>query len=124
MLVENQVPQSQDNNEVVLAAPILHTALRKVWIHTITEQERGREPGDTDDNESDKDDDRSKKKSGKDLSDPSANGRLKCPFFQRQPEKYTKAARRNRGFADMAKLKDHIKRVHTQPCAVPVAGWR
>src|SRR4051812_39180488 len=31
--------------------------------------------------------------------------RLKCPFYQRQPEKYARAACRGEGFADMAKLK-------------------
>jgi hypothetical protein len=35
--------------------------------------------------------------------------------YQRHPDKYTKAACRGSGFVDMAKLKDHIKRVHTQP---------
>jgi hypothetical protein len=75
----------------------------------------GRNSGDTDGDESEKDHDRPKKKPGKDPHDRPTHGRLKCPFFQRQPERYTKAACRGRGFADMAKLKDHIKRVHTQP---------
>ncbi|KAH7069847.1 hypothetical protein BKA63DRAFT_569450 [Paraphoma chrysanthemicola] len=79
-----------------------------------TRENRG-DSGDTDGDESDKDDERPKKKSGKDPAERPIHGRLKCPFFQRQPERYTKAACRGRGFADMAKLKDHIKRVHTQP---------
>lgn len=76
----------------------------------------GRNPGD--DGESDED------KNEKDKP-PNSNGkpplsafpvrRLKCPFNQRQPEKYVRAACRGGGFADMAKLKDHIKRVHSQP---------
>ncbi|KAH7074143.1 hypothetical protein FB567DRAFT_583720 [Paraphoma chrysanthemicola] len=73
------------------------------------------DPGDTDGDDSDKDKDRPKKKLGKDPPERPIHGRLKCPFFQRQPERYSKAACRGRGFADMAKLKDHIKRVHTQP---------
>jgi hypothetical protein len=75
----------------------------------------GRDPGDADGDESDEDEDRPKKKTEKFSPDRSSHRRLKCPFFQRQPEKYTKAACRGRGFADMAKLKDHIKRVHVQP---------
>lgn len=41
--------------------------------------------------------------------------RLRCPFNQRQPEKYERAACKGGGFANIAKLKDHIKRVHLQP---------
>lgn len=76
----------------------------------------GRDPGDGDgDGDDSDDDDRPKKKSEKGSADRLPQRRLKCPFYQRQPEKYTKAACRGEGFADMAKLKDHIKRVHTQP---------
>jgi hypothetical protein len=76
----------------------------------------GRNPGDGDGDGNDSDDDdRPKKKSEKGSADRFPQRRLKCPFYQRQPEKYTKAACRGEGFADMAKLKDHIKRVHTQP---------
>ncbi|KAJ4303456.1 hypothetical protein N0V90_002351 [Kalmusia sp. IMI 367209] len=71
----------------------------------------GRDSGDGGGGSSD-DDDRPKKKSS---SGRFAPRRLKCPFYQRQPEKYTKAACRGEGFVDMAKLKDHLKRVHTQP---------
>ncbi|ORX97596.1 hypothetical protein BCR34DRAFT_607200 [Clohesyomyces aquaticus] len=41
--------------------------------------------------------------------------RLKCPFYQRDPMKHTRNACRGAGFADMAKLKDHLKRVHSRP---------
>ena len=76
----------------------------------------GRDPGNGDgDGDDSGDDDRPKKKSEKGSADRLPQRRLKCPFYQRQPEKYTKAACRGEGFADMAKLKDHIKRVHTQP---------
>jgi hypothetical protein len=78
----------------------------------------GRDPGDGDGDNSD-DEDRPKKKGGRGLGDRFPQRRLKCPFYQRQPEKYTKAACRGTGFADMAKLKDHIKRVHTQPLRCP-----
>lgn len=74
----------------------------------------GRDPGDEDDDNTD-DDDRPKKRLGRSFPDRFPQRRLKCPFYQRQPEKYNKAACRGTGFVDMAKLKDHIKRVHTQP---------
>ncbi|KAL5114753.1 hypothetical protein ACEQ8H_007370 [Pleosporales sp. CAS-2024a] len=63
----------------------------------------------------DDDDDRPKKKGGRNFPDRFPQHRLKCPFYQRHPDKYTKAACRGLGFVDMAKLKDHIKQVHTQP---------
>lgn len=75
----------------------------------------GRDPGDGNDNDESDNDERPKKKNDRNLSDRSPHRRLKCPFYQREPDKYTKAACRGQGFADMAKLKDHIKRVHTQP---------
>jgi hypothetical protein len=80
----------------------------------------GRNPSDGDgdgdgDHSDDEDDSRPKKKGGRDFPDRFPQRRLKCPFYQRQPDKYTKAACRGSGFVDMAKLKDHIKRVHTQP---------
>lgn len=80
-------------------------------------RENGRNPGDGDgdgDN-SDDEDDRPKKKGGRGSPDRFPQRRLKCPFYQRNPKKYTKAACKGSGFVDMAKLKDHIKRVHTQP---------
>lgn len=77
-------------------------------------RDNGRDPEDGDGNSSD-DDDRPRKKNEKGSPDRLPHRRLKCPFFQRQPEKYTKAACRGEGFADIAKVKDHIKRVHTQP---------
>lgn len=77
-------------------------------------RESGRDPGDGDGDDSDSDD-RPKKKNERGSPDRPPHRRLKCPFYQREPEKYTKAACRGQGFADMAKLKDHIKRVHTQP---------
>lgn len=75
----------------------------------------GRDPGDDDGDESDDDDDHPRKKNKTGSPGQQPHRRLKCPFYQRQPEKYKKAACRGEGFADMAKLKDHIKRVHTQP---------
>jgi hypothetical protein len=75
----------------------------------------GRNLGDGDGGDDSDDDDRPKKKNEKGSPDRLPCRRLKCPFYQRQPEKYKKAACRGEGFADMAKLKDHIKRVHTQP---------
>lgn len=75
-----------------------------------------RSPGDDgNDSNSSEDDDRPKKKTGPSTPDRTAARRLKCPFHQREPEKYLKASCRGAGFADMAKLKDHIKRVHMQP---------
>jgi hypothetical protein len=71
----------------------------------------GRDPDDGSGSSSDNDD-RPKKKP--DRSPPDCR-RLKCPFYQRQPEMYTKAACRGAGFVDMAKLKDHLKRDHQQP---------
>ncbi|KAF2471772.1 uncharacterized protein BDR25DRAFT_393297 [Lindgomyces ingoldianus] len=77
----------------------------------------GRDPGDGGDDSGDDGDnnDRPPKKNGKKSPFGVPHRRLKCPFFQRQPEKFARAACRGAGFADMAKLKDHIKRVHTQP---------
>lgn len=78
----------------------------------------GRDPNDCDgdgEHSDDGDDGRPKKKGGSDFPDRFQQRRLKCPFYQRHPDKYTKAACRGSGFVDMAKLKDHIKRVHTQP---------
>ncbi|KAF1962660.1 hypothetical protein CC80DRAFT_588198 [Byssothecium circinans] len=74
----------------------------------------GRDPGDGGDGSGDDGDSDRPKKGGK----PFPFGhqrRLKCPFYQRDPEKHSRAACRGEGFADMAKLKDHIKRAHTQP---------
>jgi hypothetical protein len=73
----------------------------------------GRDPDDEGGDASDEDDDDQPKKKGP--SNKTPQRRLKCPFYQRQPEKYTRAACRGEGFADMAKLKDHLKRVHTHP---------
>jgi hypothetical protein len=82
----------------------------------------GRNPSDGDgdgngdgDHSDDEDDGRPKKRGGRGFPDRFPQRRLKCPFYQRHPDKYTKAACRGSGFVDMAKLKDHIKRVHTQP---------
>ncbi|PVI04218.1 hypothetical protein DM02DRAFT_193118 [Periconia macrospinosa] len=58
--------------------------------------------------------DRKKRKRGR-SSASNERRRLKCPYYQRAPEKYTRAACRGQGFADLAKLKDHLKRVHSQP---------
>jgi len=77
-----------------------------------SEQNSGDGNGDGDDSD---DDGRPKKTNKTDISGQVSQRRLKCPFFQRQPEKYRKAACRGEGFVDMEKLKDHIKRVHTQP---------
>jgi hypothetical protein len=73
----------------------------------------GRDPDDEGDDTSDEDDNSRPKKKGASHKIPQQ--RLKCPFYQRQPEKYTRAACRGPGFAEMAKLKDHLKRVHTHP---------
>ncbi|KAF2811552.1 uncharacterized protein BDZ99DRAFT_461587 [Mytilinidion resinicola] len=72
-----------------------------------------------DDSQDDNDEDRRRYTKGKrPCSRPQP--RLKCPFYQRQPEKHGKrAACRGRGFMDMAKLKDHLKRVHSQPVRCP-----
>jgi hypothetical protein len=61
------------------------------------------------------DDDCQKKRSDTSSPDRLPSRRLKCPFYQRQPEKHTRGSCRGPGFTDMGKLKDHIKRVHTQP---------
>jgi hypothetical protein len=82
-------------------------------------REGGRDPDDENGDESD-DDDPPRKKSDDDFFSrpPPPRMKLKCPFYQRQPEKYRYDSRagacRNPGFADIAKLKDHIKRVHTR----------
>ncbi|KAF2183096.1 hypothetical protein K469DRAFT_751693 [Zopfia rhizophila CBS 207.26] len=75
----------------------------------------GRDPGDGSDESGDDEDKRPSKRNDRGPPDGLPRRRLKCPFYQRQPEKYARAACRGEGFADMAKLKDHIKRVHTQP---------
>lgn len=76
----------------------------------------GRDPGDGDgDGDNSDDDDRPKKKGIRGFAGRLPQRRLKCPFYQRHPDKYKKAACRGSGFVDMAKLKDHIKRVHTLP---------
>lgn len=72
----------------------------------------GCDPGDGDESDND---DRPMKKNDKGPPGRPPHRRLKCPFYQREPGKYIKAACRGQGFADMGKLKDHIKRVHTQP---------
>ncbi|KAF2122232.1 hypothetical protein BDV96DRAFT_140572 [Lophiotrema nucula] len=41
--------------------------------------------------------------------------RLKCPYYQKIPEQHNRHSCRGDGFANMAKLKDHLKRVHTRP---------
>ncbi|OCK74158.1 hypothetical protein K432DRAFT_410093 [Lepidopterella palustris CBS 459.81] len=56
-----------------------------------------RDPGDGGNESDDDEDDRPKKKNENPSPDRLPHRRLKCPFYQRQPEK------------------DHIKRVHTQP---------
>ncbi|PVH95665.1 hypothetical protein DM02DRAFT_675355 [Periconia macrospinosa] len=76
---------------------------------------KGRDPGDGGDGSGDDDDDSDPPKRNERRSPFGSSRRLKCPFYQREPEKYSRAACRGEGFADMAKLKDHIKRVHTQP---------
>ena len=77
----------------------------------------GSDPGDDDtSDEEDDDDSRPKKKLA---FDQEPQRRLKCPFYQREPEKYTKAACRGDGFTEMGKLKDHLKRVHSQPLRCP-----
>ncbi|KAF1977876.1 hypothetical protein BU23DRAFT_596186 [Bimuria novae-zelandiae CBS 107.79] len=78
----------------------------------------GSDPGDEDDDlgEDEDDDDRSKKKSP---FNRIPQRRLKCPFYQRDPEKYTENACSGKGFTEMAKLKDHLKRVHMQPLRCP-----
>ncbi|KAF2488644.1 hypothetical protein BU16DRAFT_586871 [Lophium mytilinum] len=75
------------------------------------------EPGDDSDKSDDgDDDDRRRKKQKADIPGGEITGRrLKCPYHQREPGRYIRAACRGQGFADMAKLKDHLKRVHTQP---------
>ncbi|KAF9738025.1 flocculation suppression protein [Paraphaeosphaeria minitans] len=72
----------------------------------------GRDPDDEGGDDSEEDDNPPKKKSP---SHRAPQRRLKCPFYQREPEKYTKAACRGEGFAEMGKLKDHLKRVHMHP---------
>jgi hypothetical protein len=84
-----------------------------------SKRSRGNEPDPNDDDGDNSDDeDRPKKKGNRRLADRRQR-RLKCPFYQRQPEKYTKASCTGEGFVDMAKLKDHIKRVHTQKLRCP-----
>lgn len=73
----------------------------------------GRDPDDDGGDDSDEDDNNRPKK--KDSAHRAPQRRLKCPFYQRQPEKYTKAACRGEGFTEMGKLKDHLKRVHMHP---------
>ncbi|KAF2250403.1 hypothetical protein BU26DRAFT_518786 [Trematosphaeria pertusa] len=85
-----------------------------------------RDPGD-DSGDDDGNNDRPPKRDGK-RPDSAPNRRLKCPFYQRAPEKCPNKACRGEGFTDIAKLKDHIKRVHTQPlrcvrCWQQVRKW-
>ncbi|OAK97496.1 hypothetical protein IQ06DRAFT_350246 [Phaeosphaeriaceae sp. SRC1lsM3a] len=78
------------------------------------------EDGDDDDEEEDEDD-RPKKRSDGDFNGRSSvpHMRLKCPFYQRQPEKYTKSACSHSEYPDMPRLKQHIRRVHTLPPKCP-----
>ncbi|KAF2440312.1 hypothetical protein P171DRAFT_489033 [Karstenula rhodostoma CBS 690.94] len=50
---------------------------------------------------------------------PEKRPRLKCPFYQRDPDRYTRASCRGIGFQDLAKLKDYLKRVHIQALRRP-----
>ncbi|KAH7115901.1 hypothetical protein B0J11DRAFT_583951 [Dendryphion nanum] len=68
-----------------------------------------------DSNDDDEDGDKLPERSRKRVPSTFPSRRLKCPFNQREPERYRRAACRGEGFEDMAKLKDHIKRAHTQP---------
>lgn len=65
----------------------------------------GRDPGDRGDDSDDNDDDHPRKRNERSGPNKGLNRRLKCPFYQREPEKYSKASCRGEGFADMAKLK-------------------
>lgn len=78
----------------------------------------GVDPGDegSDDSDSDDDGDRPRKKGS---SNRIPRRRLKCPFYQRHPQRFTKAACTGPGFSEMGKLKDHLKRVHMQPLRCP-----
>ena len=89
-----------------------------------TKRPRGRgrnDPGDGDgdDDSSSEDDDDSRRPQKKHVFDRMPQRRLRCPFYQREPDKHTKAACRGEGFTEMGKLKDHLKRVHTQPLRCP-----
>lgn len=77
------------------------------------------DPGDEDDDSSSEDDDDDRRPQKKHAFDRMSQRRLLCPFYQREPDKHTKAACRGEGFTEMGKLKDHLKRVHTQPLRCP-----
>ncbi|KAF2112819.1 hypothetical protein BDV96DRAFT_648458 [Lophiotrema nucula] len=70
-----------------------------------------------DNNSSDEedDDDRPRKNSAGSYKGAVNGRRLKCPYYQKDPWKHTRGSCRGVGFQDMAKLKDHLKRVHTKP---------
>lgn len=82
-------------------------------------QKRPRETGNGEDldNDSseDEDDARPRKNSTASSKDGAQTRRLKCPYYQKDPWRHTRGSCRGVGFVDMAKLKDHLKRVHTRP---------
>ncbi|ORY14568.1 hypothetical protein BCR34DRAFT_228471 [Clohesyomyces aquaticus] len=87
-------------------------------------QRRTRGQEDTDEEgageDGDDGDERRKKRGGPNFAKgPKILRRLKCPFYKRDPNKHSRAACRGEGFADMAKVKDHLKRVHSQPLRCP-----
>ncbi|KAF2116030.1 hypothetical protein BDV96DRAFT_40518 [Lophiotrema nucula] len=106
-LVDYALPEAMDGVESSSSSEVLPTS-RSIVQSGNRKRVRGdgRDPGEEPDSDdpTDDDNDRPKKRNGKGPSGGPSR-RLKCPFYQRQPEKYTKAACRGEGFADMAKLK-------------------
>ncbi|KAF2821521.1 hypothetical protein CC86DRAFT_105610 [Ophiobolus disseminans] len=59
-------------------------------------------------------------------NDVVSNGkrRVGCPYFKKDPKSHAqKMSCRGIGFAEMAKLKDHLKDVHQLPVDILNGGW-
>ncbi|KAF2106188.1 hypothetical protein BDV96DRAFT_337079 [Lophiotrema nucula] len=89
--------------------------------HQIRKRERDGDKYPDDDDDDSEDDDRRRNKKGKGPEGKGSHLGLRCPFYLRDPEKYSKiqACSNGKGFADMARLRHHLKRDHTQPLRCP-----
>lgn len=63
----------------------------------------------------------SKRKKDNTTDDKGLRRRLRCPFYLRNPRKYSalQACSSGMGFEGMSRLRYHLKRVHTQPLRCP-----
>ncbi|KAF2732261.1 hypothetical protein EJ04DRAFT_578513 [Polyplosphaeria fusca] len=79
------------------------------------QRDNGRDSDPESGSSDDSDDEGRRRGSGGLPKDTAPKRKLKCPYYQKMPWIYTRNACRGMGFADMAKLKDHLKRVHLRP---------